>query len=320
MSQDLPTHTVAVGAGAIGCVYGWRLSHNAEVMTVCRSNYDIVNQEGFIIESEKWGKGVFRPARVFRTTEEAAQVEYDYVIVTMKALPDVYDVSEIIRPVVTVGKTSVVLIQNGLGVEEPILAAYPANPLLSVVAYIASSQISPGKIKMMSAENLIMAEYRQPNVDGEQQKNRLHELFLKGDVSMKVVPDIEEPRWQKLILIAGIASTCVATDLDTSAVTTFAPSAELFRNVMRDIVAVADAYGYKYDKEQEVETMFKRVASLNAYKPSMYLDFTRNQPMEVEVILGTALRRAKQKNVNVPYLETMYAVCSALNSKKQGKL
>lgn len=84
--------------------------------------------------------------------------------------------------------------------EEPILAAFPANPLLSVVAYIASSQVSPGKIKMMSAENLIMAEYRQPNVAGEQQKNRLHELFLKGDVSMKVVPDIEEPRWQKLIL------------------------------------------------------------------------------------------------------------------------
>jgi hypothetical protein len=35
---------------------------------------------------------------VFRTTEDAAQVEYDYVVVTMKALPDVYDVSEIIRP------------------------------------------------------------------------------------------------------------------------------------------------------------------------------------------------------------------------------
>lgn len=59
----MPTHCVVVGAGAIGCVYGWRLSHNAEVMTVCRSNYDTVNKEGFIIESEKWGEGVFRPAR-----------------------------------------------------------------------------------------------------------------------------------------------------------------------------------------------------------------------------------------------------------------
>jgi hypothetical protein len=35
---------------------------------------------------------------VFRTTSEAAEVEYDYIIVTMKALPDVYDDGEIIRP------------------------------------------------------------------------------------------------------------------------------------------------------------------------------------------------------------------------------
>jgi len=35
---------------------------------------------------------------VFRTTSDAAEVEYDYIIVTMKALPDVYDVGEIIRP------------------------------------------------------------------------------------------------------------------------------------------------------------------------------------------------------------------------------
>jgi hypothetical protein len=35
---------------------------------------------------------------VFRTTDEAAQTEYDYIIVTMKALPDIYDIAEIIKP------------------------------------------------------------------------------------------------------------------------------------------------------------------------------------------------------------------------------
>jgi 2-dehydropantoate 2-reductase len=243
-------------------------------------------------------------------------------------------------------KTSIVLIQNGLGVEEPILAAFPANPLLSVVAYLASSQVSTGKITMIGRENLVMAEYRQPNVDGEQQRDLLFDLFLKGGVSMEVVPDIERPRWQKLILWAGnffwpglladcwhirpsssllpritaIASLCVATDLDTSGVTTYAPTAELLKNVMRDIVTVANAYGYDFDKDTEVEKMFQRVATLQAYKPSMYLDSVRNQPMETEVIFGNPLRRAKEKSVSVPYLETMYALCSAINAKKQGRL
>jgi 2-dehydropantoate 2-reductase len=165
---------------------------------------------------------------VLRTTEEAAQEEFDYVIVTMKALPDVYDVSEIIRPglsqlfasktlsmpiallivpifilliaAVTVGKTTIVLIQNGIGLEEPIVSAFPSNPVISIVAYIATSQISAGVIKMMGDENLVMAEFPQPNVDGEQQAKQLLDLFDKGGVSIRMVPDIEGPRWHKLIL------------------------------------------------------------------------------------------------------------------------
>lgn len=53
-----------------------------------------------------------------RTVSEAAQSDdtpFDYILVTMKALPEVYDVAEIIAPAVTPGKTTIVLIQNGLG-------------------------------------------------------------------------------------------------------------------------------------------------------------------------------------------------------------
>jgi 2-dehydropantoate 2-reductase len=109
-----------VGTGAVGCIYGWRISQNAAVTTVCRSNYDVVRRDGFAIQSKKWGQGTFRPhsgmlwfqfavqitplflIRIFnpviKNTNEAAKDEFDYVIVTMKSLPDIVDVSEIIRP------------------------------------------------------------------------------------------------------------------------------------------------------------------------------------------------------------------------------
>ena len=100
----------------------------------------------------------------------------------------------------TVGKTTIVLIQNGIGIEEPLTLAFPNNPLISIVAYIATSQVSPGVIKMMGDENLVMAEYPQSTENGKEQAEKLLELFTKGDVSIKMVPDIERPRWQKLIL------------------------------------------------------------------------------------------------------------------------
>lgn len=50
-----------VGTGAVGCIYGWRMSQHAAVTTVCRSNYDVVRRDGFAIKSKKWGEGIFRP-------------------------------------------------------------------------------------------------------------------------------------------------------------------------------------------------------------------------------------------------------------------
>ena len=55
-------------------------------------------------------------------------------MVTTKSLPDVYSVPDIIAPAITKGKTTIVLIQNGLGVEDPIVERFPDNPIVSIVA------------------------------------------------------------------------------------------------------------------------------------------------------------------------------------------
>lgn len=58
---------------------------------------------------------------VVRTVEEAkAFGPFDFIVVTLKALLDVYDTGEIIAPAVEEGKTTIVLIQNGFGKSERI--------------------------------------------------------------------------------------------------------------------------------------------------------------------------------------------------------
>lgn len=52
-----------VGTGAVGAIYSWRLSASTYVATVCRSNYDIVQRDGFDISSVKWGNHVYRPVK-----------------------------------------------------------------------------------------------------------------------------------------------------------------------------------------------------------------------------------------------------------------
>ena len=49
---------------------------------------------------------------------------------------------------------------------------------------------------------------------------------------------------------------------------------------------------------------------MKPYKTSMLLDFEAKRPLEVEAILGNALRFAKENSIDVPYLSSLYALLS----------
>ncbi|KAJ2317274.1 Oxidoreductase, partial [Coemansia sp. RSA 2681] len=137
------------GSGALGSVFAWRLQSTGavEITAVCRSNYEAVRQHGFRIKSLAYGDHVYKPSRVVRSVEEAvgdAGSSYDYILVCTKALPNLGDNSGQIAAAVASGRTTIVLIQNGIGIEDPFLARYPDNEVLSVVAYIDVSQPEDG--------------------------------------------------------------------------------------------------------------------------------------------------------------------------------
>lgn len=122
---------------------------------------------------------------------------FDYILITLKALPECYNVAEIIAPAVT-ENTTIVLIQNGLGVEEPITDRFPNNPIVSIVAYIGTSQNEPGKITMVGRESLIVGKYLDAKRNSDRQRAEFIELLKKGDVEVQIVEDVEKVRWQKL--------------------------------------------------------------------------------------------------------------------------
>ncbi|CAO0790985.1 unnamed protein product [Mucor circinelloides] len=306
---------LTVGTGAVGAIYSWRLSKSCNVSAVCRSNYEIVKKDGFDIESAKFGKDVFRPDQVARTVSECVTSEpFDYILVTLKALPECYNVADIIAPAVT-KDTTIVLIQNGLGVEEPITERFPDNPIVSIVAYIGTSQTEPGKIKMVGKESLVVGKYLGAKRDSEKQRAEFIELLKKGDCDVQVVEDVEKVRWQKLFWNAAFSPVCAMTGMNTTELLANEEAMKAVKNVMGEVIDAAIANGYEFDHDEQMHAMISRTeATATNYKPSMQLDKERNSPMEIEVILGTPLRRAKAKGLSVPNLELIHSLCSATNA------
>lgn len=133
------------GAGSLGIVYSWLLSRvipESNITAICRSNYDAASRNGFTLNSTVWGDSLSVRPRVVRSMSEAVEQSesqiFDYVLVTTKALPTTPSTAELIRPAITPGKTTIVVIQNGIGVEEEYARLYADDdiPILSVVAYL----------------------------------------------------------------------------------------------------------------------------------------------------------------------------------------
>lgn len=129
------SRVLLVGSGGVGTMasYALETGGQVEVTSVLRSNYDAVKKDGFRIDSLEHGNGItgFRPTSIVRqvpnVSKEGLQ-QFDYIILTTKNIPDVPPtVADIIEPAVTPKTTSIVLLQNGLSIEKPIIERFPDN-------------------------------------------------------------------------------------------------------------------------------------------------------------------------------------------------
>ncbi|KAI8889188.1 2-dehydropantoate 2-reductase [Backusella circina FSU 941] len=310
----LSTFFHLVGSGALGGIYSWRLSKTCHITTVCRSNYDIVKNEGFDIDCRKFGKEKFRPNNVVRTVTECANESFDYVMVTLKALPEVYNVADIIQPAIS-PHTTIVLIQNGLGVEESIVERFPDNPLVSFVAYIGASQFAPGKIKTIGGEHLVTGQYKGSKVDSRMQTAALVDLLRTADVSVDIVEDVEYVRWKKIFWNLPFNCLCSITGMGVQDLLNTENGIPTIRLLLGDVLKTAISCGYDFDAEGEINHTINRTLGHINYKPSMLLDMERGNPMEISHILGVPLKRAKAMGLDVPHLESVFNIANMINAR-----
>jgi hypothetical protein len=69
---------------------------------------------------------------VFKTPAEASTTKFDYIVCTNKAI-NLDGTISLLEPVIDQDKTTVVIIQNGVGNEDPFRKRFPALSIISCV-------------------------------------------------------------------------------------------------------------------------------------------------------------------------------------------
>ncbi len=307
MSITKRSKILIVGTGAVGGFYGGKLAEaGQDVSTLCRSDYEIVKSEGIKVKSCS-GDFAYRPAQVVKYISDYRGCP-DYVIVTLKSLPNI-DVSELIGPAVA-PSTSIVLIQNGIGIETVIRDNFPDNELVSGLAFICVSRIKAGEIHHQEYGRLVLGLY--PNGASENVE-LLVELFINSGVHCTISHDVIRERWKKLLWNASFNTISVLTGADTKSILDNKYTAELVLKIMKEVQTVATVSGH--DIESSVlQKYIDDTRKMKPYRTSMLLDYEAGKKMEIEAILGNTIAIAQKYSTQVTNLKCLYGLLMLINN------
>jgi len=300
---------LVVGTGAIGGFYGGKLAQTgARVATLCRSDYETVKAKGIRVTSSL-GDFHFTPDKVIRNLSEYSPPP-DYILVGLKVLPEI-DTAEIIKDVVG-PETAIVLLQNGVEIEEPLVKAFPDNEIISGLAFICATRTSPGHIDHSDFGRVVIGRYPAgKSVKAEE----LARLFNEAKLKCEVTEDAVTARWRKLVWNAPFNPISVlAGGADTKTMVENPESLELARQVMEEVCQIAEAVGHPLPVGV-VQENIEGTRRMSPYKSSMLIDFETGRPMEVEAILGNGIRAAKRHNLAVPHMESLYGLLKLVDKK-----
>jgi 2-dehydropantoate 2-reductase len=339
----MPTQILIVGAGAIGAFYASRLATvpDVAVSVICRSNYSAVKSHGFRITSPQYGDYTYTPTHTFPNPAEArkANIQWDYIVVSTKALPDVSDDSEILEGLVG-DNTAIVLIQNGLGVEDPYMKRFPKAAICSAVTIATCAQPSHGIIKHNRWTRINSGPYL-PHLDTGAAQASDARIIEQNDAFIALLKEggikdaeayshakLQLVRWHKIAINASMNPSSVLTQCSSNAA--MAKDDEVREHLlgtMREILDTAPKIlGQPMPKEFATPEQIIRSTQKNTSgsKPSMAIDWEAGKRMEIEVILGNPIRLARKRGLEMPRLQSLYALVrmsqEARDAKKESKL
>ncbi|KIW10543.1 hypothetical protein PV08_11507 [Exophiala spinifera] len=337
-----------IGAGGVGTIAAYVLekSQRCNVTAVLRSNYAVVQEQGFDIDSVDHGQvRDWKPHKVIPSLSSApTDVLYDFVVITTKCIPElVASLVPDLKLLVTPRKTSLVLIQNGLDIERPLAAAFPETPILSGLSMIGSRTTSPRTVFHEDPDQLRIGPYYH-HVDSPLSRSTQLEaarLFVevynaglseaqtarKSGAECVLAEDIVAARWRKLLWNGSFNTICAVLRMPVGELLSSPGRSTLLEPAMREIAAIGTAAGYgEALTEDVVRLLLHDTPESSPFRPSMLVHLEKGQPLELDVILGAPLRVAREKGVNTPVLSQIYELLKVVQwqllrqqSKEKGR-
>ena len=288
-----------IGTGAIGGYYGAKLAHaGQEVHFLLHRDYEYVRQHGLQVDSCD-GSLHLDNVNVYQRAEDMPQC--DVVLVGLKSVNN--DKLQSLLPPLLHAHTLVVLIQNGIGVEEDVQQMFPDVQLAAGLAFICSAKTEPGLVSHQCYGSINLANY---SCKDEALMQTVVDEFRQAGIETGLV-EYHEARWKKAVWNMPFNGMTVALHTQTDQLLKNQSTRQLIREQMMEVVSAAQHLGVKNLDESFVDKMIETTDAMTPYSLSMRLDYDFHRPMEIYYLYTRPLEIAREAGCPMPKLEMLEA-------------
>jgi len=296
MTQNKLTISI-VGTGAIGGFYGIMLSKiGHDVHFLLHSDYDCVKENGLTLRSAIHGEIKLDKINVYK---DAAQMPIsDVVIVALKTMQNKVVLPKIL-PNLADEKTNIILIQNGLGMEEELANWFPNFQIAGATALIGSKKEKKGVIVHESFGNIDFGSYNIQNF-----------IFLDALVSdlksiniPATIQNLKMLRWKKLVWNMTFNGLCVVRDANTDVL--LRDDLPMVKKMMQEVIDAAKTDGIEI-ADTFIDGLLSFTKKMGSYAPSMRFDYLNQQPLEVEYLYKNPIDTARKNGFKMCESEIIY--------------
>lgn len=265
---------------------------------------------------------------------------FDYIICANKAIDPDAAVSQL-QPAVDETKTTIVIIQNGVGNEELFRKKLPGCSIITCVVFLSclkaisvpsltrlqtwtgATQTSSGIVEHNRSEDMQIGLFPNSSVDQAVEQTRLNtfaSLLEDGKTRFRTLTDIQRQRWEKVVWNVAWNSLTTLTLLDTQSwLHSSSEATSLTERLMREVIDVGRGCGVELEYGL-IDRLMARIKAMPGIGSSMQTDCKNGRPMEIDVIVGFPLQKSKEFGMDTPVLETIHALLRAVDVRLRTKL
>ncbi|ACB25545.1 ketopantoate reductase family protein [Methylobacterium radiotolerans] len=287
-------NVAVVGAGAVGCYYGFLLARAGHAVTLIGrpALVEVVEKDGLVLESAAGTASV-----PVRATDAGAGVSgADLVLVCVKS-GDTEAAGAMIAPHLDPAAT-VLSLQNGVDNAER-LAAVLGRPVVPVAVYVATAMAGPGHVRHNGRGDLILG--------ASETSARVAAAFAAAGIPTTVSAKAVDALWAKLIINCAYNALSALTQLPYGRLVEGDGVAAVIADVVQECARVAEAEGVSVSP-RILDDVMALSAAMAGQRSSTAQDLARGRPSEIDHLNGTIVRRGAAHGIPTPVNRLLHAL------------